>query len=57
VSPSRAASVVAQSLRTEVRSRSGGGDGSRRRDARCRAAVLDVRGLFGPLCEPFLARL
>jgi hypothetical protein len=49
VSPSRAASVVAQSLRTEVRSRSGGGEGSRRRDARCRAAVLDVRGLFGPL--------
>ena len=55
--PSSAASVVAQSRRTAARSSSGGGDGSRRLDDRCRVAVLDARGLLGPLCESFLARL
>lgn len=56
MNPSSAASVVAQSRLTNVRS-SSGGDGSRRLDDRCRVAVLEVRGLFGPLWEPFLARL
>lgn len=56
VNPSSAASVVAQSRLTNVRS-SSGGDGSRRLDDRCRVAVLEVRGLFGPLWEPFPARL